>query len=515
MTTSKLQEYVAQFNADDKEEGVNTILNKDAFLFLAKNIPLFECPDRDIERTYYYRWWTYRKHIRNTEDGYVVTEFYPNVEWARKHNTINCPVGHQIYEGRWIHTQEYIKDYITFHFSKDGNAGGSTKCYSNWLTDAVYAHYLVAGDKAFIVALLDRLIANHRAYSQDGRRDGSECRLLNDIGLYWQIDSWDGGEHSIGGTGIRPTINSYMYGSAMAIAMIAELAGKHAIAETYNREADALKKRVQDKLWDPEAKFYKVLRDDRAACNYGSDAPEKCESGRLVAVRELFGYIPWYFNMPDDGKGYEAAWSQLVDPWGFKAPFGPSFAERRHPGFKINAVGCEWRGASWPFATSQTITALANLLNNYKQDQVGKKDYFDTLKSYTSAHRWKKEDGATVPWIDESVNPDTGRWIVNCGEFQKTRGRYYNHSTYGDLIITGLVGLRPRSDNIVEVNPLLPENTWDSFGLDNLLYHGYILTILWDKTGVKYGKGIGLTVFANGKRIANARTLSRISGKLE
>ena len=32
------------------------------------------------------------------------------------------------------------------------------------------------------------------------------------------------------------------------------------------------------------------------------------------------------------------------------------------------------------------------------------------------------------------------------------RSRYYNHSTFNDLIITGLIGLRPRLDNTIEVN---------------------------------------------------------------
>ena len=41
-------------------------------------IPLFECPDEDIERTYYFRWWTYRKHFRKTSVGWVVTEFLPD-----------------------------------------------------------------------------------------------------------------------------------------------------------------------------------------------------------------------------------------------------------------------------------------------------------------------------------------------------------------------------------------------------------------------------------------------------
>jgi hypothetical protein len=32
-----------------------------------------------------------------------------------------------------------------------------------------------------------------------------------------------------------------------------------------------------------------------------------------------------------------------------------------------------WDGQSWPFATTQTLVAMANLLNNYTQDIVSKK----------------------------------------------------------------------------------------------------------------------------------------------
>jgi hypothetical protein len=33
------------------------------------------------------------------------------------------------------------------------------------------------------------------------------------------------------------------------------------------------------------------------------------------------------------------------------------------------------------------------------------------------------------------------------------REKDYNHSTLCDLVISGLIGLRPRADNIIEVNP--------------------------------------------------------------
>jgi len=42
--------------------------------------------------------------------------------------------------------------------------------------------------------------------------------------LFWQIDDRDGMEVSVGGSGKRATINSYMYGGAKAIAKIAAMA---------------------------------------------------------------------------------------------------------------------------------------------------------------------------------------------------------------------------------------------------------------------------------------------------
>ena len=82
LTTTSLQKYVEQFNADDEELYANAIPNKSALEFLKNNIPLFECPDKNFERTYYFRWWTYRKHIKQTPDGYVITEFLPKVGWS-------------------------------------------------------------------------------------------------------------------------------------------------------------------------------------------------------------------------------------------------------------------------------------------------------------------------------------------------------------------------------------------------------------------------------------------------
>ena len=502
----KLKSYTENFNNDD-EELYSNISNKNALNFLQKNIPLFECPDIDIERTYYFRWWTYRKHIKHTEDGYVITEFLPDVPWSGKHNTISCPAGHHYYEGRWIHNTKYLDDYSYFWLRK----GGEPRLYSFWIADAFYNRYMVTLDKKPLLDLLPDLIENYKMWETGWDWNGYHIGGRKN-GLFYTIDDRDGGEFSVGGHGFRPTLNSFMYGDAMAISKISKLAGERELEKDYRSKALKIKNLVQSKLWDSESQFFKVL-------------PE--EGSELSDARELYGYTPWYFNMPDSG--YEEAWKHLIDKEGFYSPYGPTFLEQRHPEFKISYEGheCQWNGPSWPLATCNVLTSLANLLNNYNQNVIGKEEYFKTLQSYTNSHKLEREDGKIVPWIDENINPFNGDWIsrTRLKSWEKgtwstekggrERGKDYNHSTYNDLIITGLMGLRPRSDDIVEINPLIPVEKWDYFCLDNVLYHRKILTIVWDKTGKKYNRGKGYMVYVDNKLRIHNDKIKKISFNLE
>ena len=493
--------HVDYFNGMVEEGVVNHIPNAEAWAWMKQNIPLFACPDKDVEQIYYYRWWAYRKHITNTPAGFILTEFLRPVAHATQYNAISCALGHHIAEGRWLHDPRYLDGYISF-WLRSGEGGGlqpQFHQYSGWAAAAVYGRWLADGTTEFLLSLLDSLLLDYRAWEKE--------RLL-DSGLFWQYDVRDGMEESISGSrkakNARPTINSYMYGNARAIAAIATLAGKPALAREYSEKTARLRRLVEERLWDKEAKFFKVL----------------LESGALADVRELIGFIPWYFSLPNSDRGYEEAWKQLMDPRGFYAPFGPTTAEQRHPGFRIADSGddCQWNGPSWPFSTTVTLKALANVLHGYPQRAVTRDDYFKTFLIYTRSHGLKLNDGRAIPWIDENLNPFTGQWQARSMKIRKGtfegRGDHYNHSGYADLVITGLVGLRPRAGDTVEVHPLLPENAWDWFCLDNLPYHGRILTILWDRTGQKYGKGAGLRVFADGQPIAGSATLRRVTGRL-
>lgn len=472
-------------------------------------MPHFDCPDRDIRQTYDFRWRVFRKHLTPTPAGYVVTEFLSDVPWAGVHNTINCAAGHHLYEGRWLHGSNYLDDYSRFWFGP----AAAPRSYSFWVADALYARYLVSGDARLPISLLDDLVRNYEAWEAE-RRD--PC------GLFWQVDDRDGMEFQISGSGCRPTINSYMYADAVAIARIAGLAGRGELAARFSSEAARTKALVQAKLWDADAGFFKTLvtetghRADRE--KYGPDALGlRQRAGRLADVRELQGYVPWAFRLPD--LGYERAWRQVNDPQGFLGAYGPCTAERRHPAWwpapTVDQHDCLWRGSSWPFATSHTLMGMANVLHDYAQTVVTKADYLSLLGTYARSQRRTLPDRSTVPWIDESLHPDTGEWVTrqtlyDRGSPNKDRGADYNHSTFCDLVITGLVGLTPRADDVLEIDPLLPDGAWAYFCLDNVRYHGQLLMVLYDASGTHYGQEPGLHVYRDRKRIAWTPTLRKL-----
>jgi hypothetical protein len=501
LNVGDFRHYVDHFNTMVPEDVVNAIPNADAWAWLTANVPFFACPDRELEQTYYYRWWAWRKHLKRTPKGWVITEFLRPVAHASEYNAISCALGHHVAEGRWLRDRQYVEQDVRF-WLQSGENGGLQKHYHNyssWAAAALYDCWLVHRDQRFVTSLLDSLILDYRTWEKE--------RLLAS-GLFWQYDVRDGMEDSVSGSrrakNARPTINSYMYGNARAVAAIARLGGNEAVAREFDAKAAGLKALVQEKLWDARAQFFKPL----------------LEGDGLADVRELMGYTPWYFDLPDAGRGYEVAWKQLTDPEGFFAPFGPTTAERRHPGFRIAGRGddCQWNGPSWPFATTVTLKALANVLNDYPRRAVTRDDYFKLLTVYSDSQRLKLPDGRIIPWVDENLNPLTGEWQaramkIKTGKFNG-RGDHYNHSGFGDLIITGLVGLRPRADDTVEVNPLVPDGRWDWFCLDRVPYHGRDLTILWDKDGSKFGRGAGLRVLADGKEIARAAALQRVTGPL-
>lgn len=495
--------YVEEFNRTDKESIVQAIPNADAWKWMEANIPLFDAPDKNFERTWYFRWWTLRKHIKVTPVGYAMTEFLVPRSYADRYNLISSALGHHIHEARWIRNPRYLDGIIhTWLYGNGGQPMTKLDFYSSWLPASLWDRYLVDGRRDSLTTLLPKMKWEY------GQWEGHRWHTRQGLGLYWQYDVRDAMEETISGgrneRNARPSINSYMYGNARAIAETARLAGDTLSARLYQLRADSIRHGVETLLWNDSAQFFEVIKPVTVQGTVVASEPSR--------VREAVGFLPWYFHLPADNARFGEAWRQVTYAHGFAAPFGLTTAERRHPAFRSHGTGrCEWDGAIWPFATSQTLTALANFLNDYRHwpalaGRSWKEVYFSELEKYVQC-----QSRRGMPYIGEYLDETTGAWLMG----DRERSKYYNHSTFADLIVTGLCGLRPRADNRVEVNPLLPDACWAWFCLDNVAYHGHRLAIVWDADGSRYHVGRGLRLFVDGHLRAWRPTLGRIEAPLE
>jgi hypothetical protein len=471
----------------------------------ADNIPFLDVPDAatnsHIQPVYYYRWSTLKRALRYTDatNGYVFLEFLEPPGYASTFGAISAAAGHHLYEARWLHNLRYGDDYLGYWLNGAGRGG--VRQYSFWIANSVWARYQVTADRAFTSALLPALESNYDAWS-----DHFDATL----GLYWQVPVWDAMEYMAdtyssqnsdgdpyhGGPGYRPTINSYQYADATAIANIAaQLTGDTNTAAVYRARAGAIVTAMQSSLWSPSLSFF--------VHKYRS-------GGALFNGREEIGFVPWQFELPMSG--FESAWQNTItDAALFRTAYGPRTVEKGNAYYLYSYVKgqcCHWNGPLWPYATTQTLTAMANLLDDYQQPFVTRDDYFQLLESFA---RSQYKNG--IPYIAEALDPDdtTGApiWTYD----SPAHSEHYNHSGFVDPVISGLIGLRPSESDVVTIKPLTPA-AWDHFMLENVLYHGHYLTIVWDADGSHYGAGRGFSLIQDCGILSHQATLGPLQATL-
>lgn len=478
-----------------------------------ENIPFLETPDKDIDLTYYYRWELTTIHLvyGSPENGYASTEFIDRPWWSGAFGTISCPAGHQLYDFRWFRNPKYVKDYSKFWFK---TPGAQPLNYTNWIGDAIWQGYKVHRDFDFVTNLLPAIrtdytnwekkywVEKEGMFAWDGMHDGMETNINSR-----QTPKW-----FEGAPGYRPTLNAYMWAEAQSIVNIAKLLGDKDIIKTFQQKSEMIKSNFQAKCWDPSRNFFfHRFKNDEVTVDKKDTIKANTltyQSGKYAGNphgRELMGYVPWYFNMIDNTDEYATAWNYLMDPEYFYANYGPTVVERNDPLFLIAKNCCVWSGNSWPFATSQTLKAMSNVLSNYKIKEVSKEDYFKLFKIFTMTQR---KNGK--PYIAEGLHPDNGSWA---GHDVPGHSEHYYHSSYVDLVISDLIGLKAQANDSIIVNPLVPKE-WDYFVLEDVNYHGHSISIVWDRTGNKYNQGKGFQLISDGVTIASASDIGELKAYL-
>lgn len=462
-------------------------------------IPYFTCSDSSIQDVFYYRWKIFRAHQRDLgERGYVSTEFLDDVGWQLEPwATLNDATGFHLGEGRWLRDRRFADDYIRHMYN-----GGNDRHFTDYMSDSVWGRYLVDGDQDAMTTHLDAMIDLYNQWDD---------AFDTDKGLYWREPLADATEYTIssidascgedgfgGGYAFRPSINSYMWANARAVSKISELVGQNDVAADFEQRAATLKERFQADIWNTTLEHF-IDRHQRDT--------ECVKYWEPIRGRELVGLVPWMFSMPDNNSTYNAAWSHLLDTDKLRGSNGmrtnePSYEYYMRQYRYDEPTGlreCQWNGPVWPYQTTQVLLAMANLLDTYDQDIVSKTDYIDELRRYTDLHSFNG-----VLNLEEDYEPDKPGPIVGL-----PRSPHYFHSGYNDLIISGLVGIRPRADNVIEVNPMIPEGSdITSFRLQDVPYHGHSVAVQWDASGS------GLQIEVDGNVVASSKSLARLTADI-
>lgn len=342
-------------------------------------------------------------------------------------------------------------------------------------------------------------------------------------GLYWIEPLSDATEYTIasidasggldgfrGGQAFRPSINSFMYANARAIAALAAATGGDdtAPAAVFDARAAAIQGNVTASLWnDTLAHFIDRYYVSNEYVAYW--AP--------IRGRELVGLTPWAWDVVPDDDAYAQAWAHatsaadLLTPAGLLGTAEPSYEYYMRQYRYDSASGlkeCQWNGPVWPFQMTSALAGLANMLDHYSAAQsvdIGVADYVSLLRAYAELHYSSSATNTTKGKLNivEDYYPSNGSALV-----ELARSPHYFHSGFADLILGGLVGVRPRADGYLEVNPLVDASVrW--FRADRLLYRGHDVAVQWDADGSHFGTQ-GLVVEIDGVQANASTTLARL-----
>jgi hypothetical protein len=469
------------------------------------NVAFFDCSDPDVAKMYYHRWYVLKKNSMDPRAGRLRWRAFSEGRWRSTWypNVISYGAGHQIREARWLADPSYWEGHLrTFahnerpdgvypsHVTPAGQKGGQ---YTDWITAAALDGYLVHPDRKLLEEVADLLAANARGWDKVYAHPGTHLLVVDShwwTGMEWQPSFFSfSGYKTDPGNRAMPKVNTplmridltaYNYGNARAVARVYDLLGDREKARAFADLAARTKDDLQKHMWDAGGHFFYSLR---------------ASDGKKADVKEVIGVYPFYFDLPDAGRGYERAWESLLDPKQFwtRWPVAsaseqcPAYSQTGWPHDPASGTACMWNGPTWPHANSLVMSAMANTLRHYPPCALKREHLWELFRSFTRA-QYRDGDRAR-PWTGEYYNGDDGSW--------KTAERDYNHSTYNDVLLGDLLGLVPRADDVLEIDPLLPAGALDRFALDGQAYHGHRVSLRWDAKGPQGGR---FEVWIDGQR---------------
>ncbi len=470
--------------------------------WFAEHVPYFDAADFGFKKMWYYRWWVTRFSMVEmaTPDlqGYAFYEGKLGFD-----NAIGFAVPLQIKELTYLRDPAFaIAQLDNSYRNRAANGAvvdppGSpywNETYSHWIAAAAAElHRVHPLPPAVLARLLPGMAADVRAwltaYDQDGdalpERDRPRVTGYDlDILSYWYFAGTRLDLRAEPPALERADFASFVYANAAAVAELAAFAGDEALAAEFRQQADRVRAATLAQLWDDETRFF---------------YPQRAQDDARAPIRELHGFFPFATGLAPNEPRYTAALAALIDPQDFWARFPPVITSLRH----YRAWTWEMDGLTRniaPHPISMGARTLLQALKHYDDHPLTPAHFMELMARYNDL-------------VYPGVLPGDPYWRPNAHEYYSQWEPYAQtarpkpsdishdfHSMYLALIVEGVVGLTPRTDDRIELQPMARD--WSHFALHRLRYRGHDLTIVWDRPdgAVRYdGYPEGFTLAIDGR----------------
>lgn len=482
--------------------------------WFADNVPYFDAPDEAFKRMWYYRWWVVRFNLTQADtpdlQGY---RFYEGKLGFDNPITFAVPV--QLKELSYLRDPVFGLDQLRNAARNRAPFGalldppGSpywNETYSHWIAAAAAEYHRVHPiAPATLREVVPALAADVRAWltTYDADGDGLPQRAAPrvtgydlDILSFWYFSDFKLDVRADLPDLERVDFASFVYANARGVIELATAAGLDPLVREFTPIAERLQTAVLEKLWDSESQFF---------------YPQRASDDARIPVRELHGLFPFTMGLAPNDPRYYGALGRLVDPSEFWARFPPVITSLAH----YRTWNWEMDGLTRNIAPHPISMGARTVLEAYKRypgGPVTAEHFMELMRRYNAL-------------LYPGVNPFDPNWRPNAHEYYSKWEPHQPsprpkpsdishdfHSMYNALVVEGIVGLTPRDDDVIELDPAA--RTWDYFALHGLRYKGHDVTIIWDRPNgqVRYaGYPEGFSVYVDGKQLLARAQLDRVA----
>jgi hypothetical protein len=466
-------------------------------LWWAQNVPYIDVPEPAIKKEIYYRWWLMRFNYLDADIPGQTYQFPDSVEGALGYNNaivLTQPMHiddlkylrNPMYSyGPWLSVGQVSRNgrYV----DNPGDPANWSNSYTQYISEAAWKAYQIHGGQP---AMLTNLA--HYA-EQDVKGQLSFFDTDNNGVIEYDNGALTGNDADAVSFAWRSgrldrTESAYVYSNALAAAAAYDAIGNAAKATELRAIATRIQNAVTTVLWDSSQQ---LLKHRHVATN------------SLDPWKEINNYYPFAVGLMPNTATFRQALRLFDEPAQY--PIFPFFTANQVDKAAAAAAGSPGSNNFSTINSTVQFRLYSSVLRNYPNQWMSADNYKQLL--YWNA--WAQYIGGNTQW------PDANEFWFNWNASTRTiNGRSgIHHNILGSsnwTVIEDVAGLRPRSDNRVELSPI--NIGWPNFTVNHVRYRNSDLTIVWDDPAdgvVRYpGVPQGYSVFVNGSR---AFTVDRLT----